>query len=83
MTMTENIQRAIDGRELPFPIRVAVTGATSTLTVTSRDHSGRTYNSTTLFPTPTDAVILDGFTAALDSALAQAYQSTHMGLEVV
>lgn len=83
MTLIDNIQSAIDSRALPFPIHATQgAGRFITLSVHIRAKDGRESAESVSFPTPVDAVLLDGLDRAVSRMVTMGNSAQHMGMEV-
>jgi len=82
MNITDAINESIVSRALPFPIHASI-GAGNFITLSVRVRcSGRESAESVSFPTPLDAVLLDGLNSAMDHMITRGNLAQHMGMEV-
>jgi len=81
--LTALIQSSIDNRELPFPVRASVFGGHAALTITVRNRDGEVQDLRSIFPIPTDLVLLDGMGPALYSIVTKGNEAQHQGMGVL
>lgn len=79
---TQSIERSIQGRALPFPIRVVEDDKGLALVVVVFDGEKQDERA---FPLPeiSDFVVLPGFEAVMFCAVSHANACAHMGLDVI